>query len=351
MIKAVAQAIPTYAMSCFDLTKCLCEEISSMIGRYWWSQQDKTNKIHWVSWDKLIRSKFKGGLGFRDLYTFNIAMLARQAWRILVFPDTLCAQVLRAKYFPGKSILEAAARGGISYTWRSILKGVQLLKEGLIWRIGNGSSVDIWRDPWIPRNHTRKVITSRCGSVLQKVADLISPIIGSWDEQLVKDIFWEEDAEIILSMPLFDDMENFPAWYPDPKGLFLVKSAYALGIKIRDQVNRTDASHSYTAASSFDWKKIWRLKVANKVKVFVWQFAHNSLQVKMNIARRGVNLDTLCPVCQRFDEDLGHLFFKCKDMRLCWRLLNLEKVRISLLSQISVQDILDKVWGYQDDMQ
>lgn len=48
MIKAVAQAIPTYPMSCFDLTKGLCEEISAMIGQYWWSQQDKLNKIHWV---------------------------------------------------------------------------------------------------------------------------------------------------------------------------------------------------------------------------------------------------------------------------------------------------------------
>jgi len=52
-MKAVAQAIPTYAMSCFDLTKSLCDELSSMIGRYWWSHQDKLNKIHWLSWDKL----------------------------------------------------------------------------------------------------------------------------------------------------------------------------------------------------------------------------------------------------------------------------------------------------------
>ena len=48
LIKAVAQAIHTYAMSCFDLTKNLCEEITSMICRYWWSQQDGQHKCHWI---------------------------------------------------------------------------------------------------------------------------------------------------------------------------------------------------------------------------------------------------------------------------------------------------------------
>ena len=38
LIKAVAQSIPTYAMSCFDLTKGLCDDLSSIIGRYWWIQ-------------------------------------------------------------------------------------------------------------------------------------------------------------------------------------------------------------------------------------------------------------------------------------------------------------------------
>jgi len=121
LIKAVAQAIPTYAMSCFELTKGLCDELNSMIGRWWWSQNDKKNNIHWLAWDKLTLSKSNGGLGFRDLHLFNMAMLARQAWRLLVCPDSLCAQVLKAKYFPNGSILQCEARDGISYTWRSIL--------------------------------------------------------------------------------------------------------------------------------------------------------------------------------------------------------------------------------------
>jgi hypothetical protein len=48
-IKAVAQTIPTFAMGCFDLTKSLCDQISSMICRYWWNQQEGTHKVNWLS--------------------------------------------------------------------------------------------------------------------------------------------------------------------------------------------------------------------------------------------------------------------------------------------------------------
>jgi len=91
LIKAVAQAIPSYAMSCFDLTKSLCDEMSRMICRYWWAQQDKENKMHWVSWEKMCRRKEEGGLGYRDLHLFNLSMLARRGWRILHNSDSLRA--------------------------------------------------------------------------------------------------------------------------------------------------------------------------------------------------------------------------------------------------------------------
>jgi hypothetical protein len=82
-----------------------------MVSRYWWSQQDKTNKIHWLSWEKLTMSKKEGGLGFRDLHMFNISRLARQAWRLLTNLNSLCGRVLKAKYFPNSSILGCQAKG------------------------------------------------------------------------------------------------------------------------------------------------------------------------------------------------------------------------------------------------
>jgi hypothetical protein len=50
---------------------------------------------------------------------------------------------------------------GMSYVWRSILKGLDVLKEGMIWRIGDGSNVRIWEDPWLPVGVTRKPTTHR----------------------------------------------------------------------------------------------------------------------------------------------------------------------------------------------
>lgn len=91
MIKAVAQAIPTYAMGCFDLTKGLCDQISAIICRYWWSQREKENKLHWLSWEKLTKPKRKCGLG------------------LLQQPDSLCARVLRAKYFPDGDCVKSQA--------------------------------------------------------------------------------------------------------------------------------------------------------------------------------------------------------------------------------------------------
>ena len=147
---------------------------------------DKENKVHWVSWKRLTRSKKGGGLGFRDLHAFNLAMLAKQAWRLLQNPTSLCAQVLSARYYPDCSMLQASPRSGISYVWRSILKGVELLKKGIIWRVGSGKDIDIWSDPWIPRGSTRKVITQKGNNLITKVSELINPITNKWDEELVK---------------------------------------------------------------------------------------------------------------------------------------------------------------------
>jgi hypothetical protein len=106
LVKVIARAIPTYAMSCFDLTKSLCDDITSMIYRYWWSSQEKENKVLWLASLGYTLPKEENKVVWVT-NIFNLAMLARQGWRLLMFPKSLCAQVLKAKYFPDGNILDA----------------------------------------------------------------------------------------------------------------------------------------------------------------------------------------------------------------------------------------------------
>jgi hypothetical protein len=178
-------------------------------------------------------------------------MLAKQAWRMAIDPDSLCARVLKAKYFQNSSILDAKPVTGLSYSWRSILKGVGLMKEGVIWRVGDGSCINMWTDHWLNREDAMRPITPKGNCVLTKVSELIDPTTGSWDEELVRDIFWEFDVKDILATPIKPEFEDFLARQPDSKGCFTVKSAYRMYVTRRD-----GSQQSSSTETGFEWKKI-----------------------------------------------------------------------------------------------
>jgi hypothetical protein len=102
-------------------------------------------------WKKMGVAKSQGGMGFRDLESFNKALLAKQCWRILQNPDSLVAKIFKAKYFPRGSILTAQLGRRPSYVWKSLWAAQDLLKAGIKWRVGNGFQIRIWKDRWLPQ--------------------------------------------------------------------------------------------------------------------------------------------------------------------------------------------------------
>lgn len=110
--------------------------------------------------------KGKGGLGFRDLEAFNLALLAKQVWRLLVGDDSLFYKVFKAKYFPNSSFLKAKHKTKASWTWQSIWASRVMVEKGWRWVVATGSQVDIWKDPWLDDPLCSKGLTvnpSNCG--------------------------------------------------------------------------------------------------------------------------------------------------------------------------------------------
>ena len=97
-----------------------------------------------MSWERLVLDKRRGGLGYKDLECFNQAFLAKQGWQLIQFPDSLVAQVMKAKYYPQGDFMASSLGGHPSYAWRSVWGAKKLLQEGMRWIVGNGQSIKIW---------------------------------------------------------------------------------------------------------------------------------------------------------------------------------------------------------------
>lgn len=109
-----------YTMSVFKLSDTFCKKLNSMMGNFWWGQKEKERKLAWISWEKLCISKTEGGMGFRDLKAFNLALLAKQGWRIQKNTSSLVHRVYKAKYFAKGSFVQAQLGKRSSYAWMSI---------------------------------------------------------------------------------------------------------------------------------------------------------------------------------------------------------------------------------------
>lgn len=191
---------------------------------------------------------------------FNQALLARQAWRFLTRPDSLCVQVLKARYYPHGNLEDKVFSSNASSSRQAISHGPNLLKKGLIWRVGNGRSIRVWRDNWIPRPYSYKQVSQQGRCRIRFVSDLLNDN-GSSKLEILRQYFLPADVEEILKIRASPRLrEDVIAWGPGKHGIFTVKSAYSLAF---DEANRdtAEASSSSPDGSRQCWQFIWKCKV------------------------------------------------------------------------------------------
>lgn len=313
LIRNVAQSIPSYCMSCFLLPKTLCQELERKFNNYWWSSgAGGRRSINWLSWNNVSMSKRKGGLGFRNLYGFNIALMGKHCWRFMQDPNALVSRVYKARYFPDSHPLRAVKGHEPSFIWSGIWAAKEELLSGFRWVIGDGNDIRATTDPWLRMKSDFRVERSHIYEGRNEVvSNYFLPNSKLWDISRVQAHFLQEDAKAILAIQVPQcNIRDRVVWANSTDGFYSAKAGYHLWHALNIGTNDVPQGEG--------WGKIWRLLLPHKVKIFIWRLCRNTVPVRRRLSSKGVDVTWICPMCNRDIEHLGHVFFDCDFATQCW---------------------------------
>ena len=137
------------------------------------------------------------------IHVFNLALLAKQLWRLVQFPDSLVAWVLRGRYYRLSSPLRVNSASSSSYVWTSISAARKLLLVGIRKKIHSGCEVKVWEDLWIPTTPARQAISvTPVMHPNMRVNDLINQVLKDWDVGLLENYANLDDTPLIRSLAI-----------------------------------------------------------------------------------------------------------------------------------------------------
>ncbi|KAL9840377.1 hypothetical protein AtNW77_Chr2g0227581 [Arabidopsis thaliana] len=256
--------------------------------------------MHWFAWDRLALPKQEGGLGFRDLESFNLVLLDKQTWRMLQYPESLMAKLLKGRYFHDSNILNAVQGKKASFIWKSILHGRDLVRKELRFCIGDGTIVDAWLDPWLPMHPPRPPIKTVNAPQQVMVRDLMNHTRSGWDIDKLNNWIAPQDIDSILQIKLCSTAtEDLLGWHYTRQGFYTVKSGYWLATHTHAEEQVTPPPGNVLLK-----QRLRKLKTAPKIKHFFSRLLSTSLPTSATL---------------REDETVNHLFFRCHYAQVIWR--------------------------------
>ena len=198
---------------------------------------------------------------------------------------------------------------------RSILHGRDVIESGARWRIGDGRSVKIWQHRWLPIKHPTLITSAPLESLDDATLDLlIDTTTRTWNAEMIEGIFTPTEAEQILRIPLARQQCADELYWPfTQSGSYTTKSGYRFLKEVHDGVEGSNDQYAEGV-----WRRIWALRVPNKVKHFVWRACKNSIPTKVNLEWRSIAVSSTCERCCREDETVVHALWSCRELNSVW---------------------------------
>ncbi|VFQ82076.1 unnamed protein product [Cuscuta campestris] len=117
LIRIVIQGIEGFWLQAFPIHKSVLNRIIFLCRSFLWG-----NKVYKVAWDDICKPKDEGGLGIRNSFVWNQALLTKNLWNIASNKETLWVQWVHAVYLQGGSVWTWIPKKGDSHLFKKLAK-------------------------------------------------------------------------------------------------------------------------------------------------------------------------------------------------------------------------------------
>lgn len=326
LAQSVLSTIPYYQMQTTSIPVGVCDAMDKKIRAFVWGSKAGERKVHLLDWETVTLPRAQGGLGLRKSRNMNRAFLAKMGWRMAKEKNNLWSIVLRNKYGDRETGLTAIKpKKGASNLWQGLNTVKDLLINGSKKQPITGNDTMFWSDKWIENNPLKEM---RINNGRQDYEDIT--VSNYWKEGEG----WQWDrlrgelpTEIIDKLEMYvltpeATEEDEIYWTGEESGKFTVNSAYTM------------TNTGTTSMQDKGWDNIWKLRVANRIRVFIWLARHERILCNGEKNRRHLSDNPNCPSCTNAFEDTNHTIRGCPEARDIWKKLvcNKEYQRLESMS-------------------
>ncbi len=312
LINSVLSSLPMYMMSFLAIPSGVRKKLDYFRSRFYWQGDGHKKKYRLAKWDIIRRPKDQGGLGIHDLDVKNIVLLSKWLYKLLT-TDGMWQQMLRNKYLGTQPLSQTFWKAGDSHFWTSLMKVKQDFLRFGSFRIRDGSQIRFWEDKWLGNASLRDQFPCLYNIVRHKHSTISQifqnkPPSFSWRRDLTgaKLAAWHNLWPRIADLVLTQEQDEF-RWNLTPNGVFSVNSLYLALV--------------HTGIPNIN-RRIWKIKVPLKVKIFLWYLRRGVTLTKDNLVKRKWKGSKKCCFCPK-NETIQHLLFQCHLTRLVWSVIHL----------------------------
>lgn len=310
LVKSILFAMQVYWSSLFILPKGVIKQVAQILRAFLWRGSELSYRGAKVAWENVCLPKREGGLGIKDVDSWNKAATLKHLWHLCTDDtNSVWSNWVRTYLIKSRNIWELKLSGECSWAWRKMMKLRHLARDKVIHLIGNGRSTSLWFDNWHPLGplaikYGKPFIANSGLGEDDKVEVLVEGSNWKWPSSHV----WQD---IIISTPQSfkpnATLEDRVKWAASSNGKFSTKSAWE-SIRHRGSIKQ--------------WHHlVWHRRAIPRHAMILWLAIWGKLNSQDKLISQGVIQANTCVLCNTHPEDLNHLFFSCDFSDFIWRSL------------------------------